>query len=49
MSMGPQGRLTRLAGGLFGSDVTFASGSTSSAPGQIPIEMLRQAMTALYG
>ena len=49
MSMGLQGRLTRLAGGLFGSDVTFASGSTSSAPGQIPIEMLRQAMTVLYG
>lgn len=49
MSMGHQGRLTRLAGGLFGSDVTFASGITSSAPGQMPIENLRQAMAALYG
>ena len=48
MSMGPQGRLTRLAGGLFGSDITFASATTPSAPGQLPIEILRQAMVALY-
>ncbi len=48
MSMGPQGRLTRLAGGLFGSDITFASATTPSAPGQLPIEILRQAMAALY-
>ncbi len=46
--MGPQGRLSRLAGGLFGSDITFASGRTPSAPGQIPIEHLRHAMAALY-
>lgn len=49
MSMGRQGILTRLAGGLFGSDVTFASGATSSAPGQLPVESLRRAMAALYG
>lgn len=48
MSMGPQGRLTRLAGGLFGSDITFASATTPSASGQLPIEILRQAMVALY-
>ena len=48
MSMGPQGRLSRIAGGLFGSDITFACGNSPSAPGQIPIEELRQAMTALY-
>jgi len=49
ISMGPQGRLSRISGGLFGSDITFAGGSTSSAPGQMPIELLRQAMAALYG
>lgn len=48
MSMGPQGRLTRLAGGLFGSDITFASATTPSASGQLPIKILRQAMVALY-
>jgi len=48
MSMGSQGRLARLAGGLFGSDITFAGGSTPSAPGQMPIEILRQGMATLY-
>lgn len=48
ISMGPLGRLSRIAGGLFGSDITFACGNTPSAPGQIPIEDLRQAMAALY-
>jgi 3-dehydroquinate dehydratase-1 len=48
MSMGPEGGLTRVAGGLFGSDLTFAIGKEASAPGQIPIGELRQAMTVLY-
>ncbi len=48
ISMGPQGRLSRLACGLFGSDITFASGGTPSAPGQIPIEILKQGMAMLY-
>jgi 3-dehydroquinate dehydratase-1 len=48
MAMGSEGGLTRLAGGLFGSDVTFAVGKTASAPGQIPIDTLRKAMAALY-
>jgi 3-dehydroquinate dehydratase-1 len=48
MSMGPEGGVTRLAGGLFGSDLTFAIGKEASAPGQIPIGELRQAMTVLY-
>ena len=48
MSMGPEGRVTRLAGGLFGSDLTFAVGKETSAPGQIPIGDLRQAMSVLY-
>jgi 3-dehydroquinate dehydratase-1 len=49
MSMGPEGGVTRLAGGLFGSDLTFAIGQEASAPGQIPIGALRQAMAVLYG
>lgn len=48
MSMGTQGRLSRVAGGLFGSDITFASGNAPSAPGQMSIEVLRQGMAALY-
>lgn len=49
MSMGEQGAVTRLAGGLFGSDITFAVGSASSAPGQIPIAQLRAGMAVLFG
>ena len=48
MSMGPEGAISRLAGGLFGSDITFAIGRQASAPGQIPIDDLRSAMNLLY-
>jgi 3-dehydroquinate dehydratase-1 len=48
MSMGAEGGVTRVVGGLFGSDLTFAIGEASSAPGQIPIGELRQAMAVLY-
>lgn len=48
MSMGPEGAVSRLAGGLFGSDITFAIGMQASAPGQIPIEGLRTSMALLY-
>jgi 3-dehydroquinate dehydratase-1 len=48
MSMGAAGGVTRLVGGLFGSDITFAIGKKASAPGQIPIAKLRQAMSVLY-
>jgi len=48
MSMGPEGAVSRLAGGLFGSDITFAVGVQASAPGQMPIEGLRTAMDLLY-
>lgn len=41
MSMGGYGAVTRTVGYIFGSDVTFAIGEKSSAPGQIPIEDLR--------
>ncbi len=48
MSMGPEGAVTRLAGGLFGSDITFAVGLQESAPGQIPIKELKSGMAPLY-
>lgn len=41
ISMGQLGAMSRIVGGFFGSDVTFAVGRKSSAPGQIPIEDLR--------
>ncbi len=41
VAMGKIGVVTRMAGWLFGSDITFASGGQSSAPGQIPIGRLR--------
>lgn len=48
MSMGEQGLVSRISGGVFGSDITFAIGKNASAPGQIPIKALRQAMSVLY-
>ncbi len=44
MSMGSLGIVTRMVGGLFGSSLTFAVGQSKSAPGQIPIEDLREVM-----
>ena len=48
MSMGEVGGVTRVAGGLFGSAITFAVGDTSSAPGQLPIEDVRLVLDVLY-
>ncbi len=47
MSMGGFGAVSRIVGGVFGSAVTFAVGKSSSAPGQIPIEDLRVALTTV--
>lgn len=44
ISMGGQGTLSRVAGELYGSDVTFASMGKSSAPGQIPVKQLKNIM-----
>ena len=48
ISMGKQGAISRLAGGLFGSDITFAYAKKASAPGQISSEELRKIMLLLY-
>jgi 3-dehydroquinate dehydratase I len=47
MSMGQLGVSSRVAGFLFGSDMTFAVGQKASAPGQIPIADLRAMIDGL--
>ena len=44
ISMSEIGVISRIIGGVFGSSITFASGKTTSAPGQIPIGKLRRAI-----
>lgn len=44
LAMGPYGAITRMVGGVFGSAVTFAVGESSSAPGQMPIEDIRNVL-----
>lgn len=46
MAMGPLGAVTRAAGWMFGSAMTFAVGRSSSAPGQMPIEDVRLVVEA---
>lgn len=49
ISMGEQGELSRVAGGLFGSSITFGGlGNKKSAPGQIPAAELKAYLNALY-
>jgi 3-dehydroquinate dehydratase I len=49
MSMGAHGVLSRVAGWMFGSSITFAVGGASSAPGQVPIEDLKTMLDMLRG
>ncbi len=47
MSMGKTGMLSRMSGGLTGSAITFAAAGSTSAPGQMPIGVLRSALDVL--
>jgi 3-dehydroquinate dehydratase-1 len=47
MSMGALGVVSRIAGGLYGNAMTFASAGKASAPGQVEVETLRSAMRLL--
>jgi len=48
ISMGEFGQLSRMTGELFGSVMTYASnGKKSSAPGQLPISVVRDAMEVI--
>lgn len=42
MSMGDLGAISRLGGHHYGSSATFAAGSTPSAQGQLPVELMKQ-------
>lgn len=48
MSMGSLGVITRMAGEVFGSSMTFGAVGQVSAPGQIPVEKLQAAMAILH-
>jgi 3-dehydroquinate dehydratase I len=47
MSMGPLGVVSRIAGFLYGSALTFGVGVDSSAPGQIAIDELRASLETM--
>ncbi len=47
MSMGKTGMLSRMSGSLTGSAITFASAGEASAPGQIPVGVLRRTLKIL--
>lgn len=48
MSMGEQGKMTRLYGGLYGSEVSFGCVGTPSAPGQIELEEMNTVFDKIY-
>ena len=47
MSMGGQGVISRMAGQIFGSAVTFGTVGQASAPGQIPLDRLKEILTLI--
>ncbi len=48
MSMAAQGVLSRVAGEVFGSAMTFGAVGATSAPGQIPVDELRSALDIIH-
>lgn len=49
MSMGQLGMVSRLCGEVFGSALTFGAAGQASAPGQAPVQKLRQVLNLLHG
>lgn len=49
MSMGPLGTISRVSGEVFGSDLSFGMIGVASAPGQLPVEKLRQLLDVIHG
>lgn len=49
MSMSAKGVVSRLSCEAFGSAMTFGAAGQASAPGQIPVEQLKQALDILHG
>lgn len=48
MSMGELGKVSRISGETVGSSMTFGSAGQTSAPGQIPLEELREALKVIH-
>ena len=48
MAMGREGSITRLAGELFGSAITFCSLEKASAPGQVQVKQAIRIMDDLH-
>ncbi|WP_342429417.1 type I 3-dehydroquinate dehydratase [Neobacillus sp. FSL H8-0543] len=48
MSMAGKGVISRLAGEIFGSAITFGAAQKASAPGQVPVSELRNALTLIH-
>lgn len=48
MAMGELGEVSRVSGEMFGSSITFGCVGQPSAPGQLPVESLRQQMNDLH-
>lgn len=49
MAMGQFGRVSRVVGEVFGSSLTFAQLGSASAPGQMPLDIVRGLITELRG
>ena len=47
MSMGKMGAISRISGQVFGSAISFASFAEASAPGQIPVDKMDEALTLI--
>ncbi len=48
MAMGALGAISRLSGEVFGSAMTFATLGASSAPGQLPLDVVAQTLDLLH-
>ncbi|WP_071393742.1 type I 3-dehydroquinate dehydratase [Bacillus tuaregi] len=48
MSMAGKGVISRLAGEVFGSTLTFAAANKASAPGQVPVTELRNVLKLIH-
>lgn len=48
MSMSGEGLISRLAGEVFGSAITFGAAKKASAPGQIPVSELEQVLAIIH-
>jgi 3-dehydroquinate dehydratase I len=48
MSMAGKGVISRIAGEVFGSALTFAAAKKASAPGQVPVTELRKTLSLIH-